>query len=74
MGAGWADEETAYDTGDLETATEESLRMWVDGPQRAPEDVEAPRDPLPDAREVAPTRARCQHPGQNTRASLSASA
>ena len=28
MGAGWADEETAYDTGDLETATEESLRMW----------------------------------------------
>jgi 3-oxoadipate enol-lactonase len=39
--AGWAAEEAAYDAGDLETAAEESVRMWVDGPNRSPEGVDA---------------------------------
>jgi pimeloyl-ACP methyl ester carboxylesterase len=38
--AGWADEETAYDAGDFETAAEASVRMWVDGPSRSSEDVD----------------------------------
>ena len=38
--AGWAEEETAYDSGDLEAAAEASLRMWVDGPRRTPEEVD----------------------------------
>lgn len=38
--AGWTEEETAYDSGDLEAAAEASLRMWVDGPRRAPEEVD----------------------------------
>lgn len=38
--AGWTDEETAYDAGDLDGAAEASVRMWVDGPQRAPEEVD----------------------------------
>jgi 3-oxoadipate enol-lactonase len=38
--AGWTDEEAAYDSGDLEGAAEESVRMWVDGPQRGPEEVD----------------------------------
>jgi 3-oxoadipate enol-lactonase len=38
--AGWTAEETAYDSGDLEGAAEASLRMWVDGPQRAPEEID----------------------------------
>jgi pimeloyl-ACP methyl ester carboxylesterase len=38
--AGWTDEETAYDSGDLEGAAEASLRMWVDGPQREPEEID----------------------------------
>jgi 3-oxoadipate enol-lactonase len=39
--AGWAAEETAYEAGDLETAAEESVRMWVDGPNRSRDDVDA---------------------------------
>jgi 3-oxoadipate enol-lactonase len=38
--AGWTAEETAYDSGDLEGAAEASLRMWVDGPQRGPDEVD----------------------------------
>jgi 3-oxoadipate enol-lactonase len=38
--AGWAAEEAAYDAGDFETAAEESVRMWIDGPNRSPEDVD----------------------------------
>ena len=38
--AGWTEEETAYDSGDREAAAEASLRMWVDGPRRAPEEVD----------------------------------
>ena len=38
--AGWAAEETAYEAGDLETAAEESVRLWVDGPNRSPEEVD----------------------------------
>jgi 3-oxoadipate enol-lactonase len=33
--AGWAEEESAYDQGDFESAAEASLRMWVDGPRRS---------------------------------------
>ena len=39
--AGWAAEETAYEAGDLETAAEESVRMWVDGPNRSRDEVDA---------------------------------
>jgi 3-oxoadipate enol-lactonase len=38
--AGWAEEEAALERGDLDAAVEVNLRMWVDGPQRSPEDVE----------------------------------
>ena len=33
-------EEEAVRRGDLDAATELNLRMWVDGPRRAPEDVD----------------------------------
>jgi pimeloyl-ACP methyl ester carboxylesterase len=39
--AGWAAEEAAYETGDFEAAAEESVRLWVDGPDRSPEQVDA---------------------------------
>ena len=39
--AGWAEEEAALERGDLDAAVEVNLRMWVDGPGRAPEDVDA---------------------------------
>jgi 3-oxoadipate enol-lactonase len=39
--ASWAAEEAAYEAGDLETAAEESVRLWVDGPNRSPADVDA---------------------------------
>jgi 3-oxoadipate enol-lactonase len=38
--AGWAAEEEAYEAGDLETAAEASVRMWVDGSSRSREDVD----------------------------------
>lgn len=38
--AGWAEEETAYDAGDFEAAAEASVRLWVDGPNRSPADVD----------------------------------
>jgi 3-oxoadipate enol-lactonase len=38
--AGWAEEETAYDAGDHERAAEASVRLWIDGDERAPEDVD----------------------------------
>jgi len=38
--AGWAEEEAAFERGDLEAAVETNLRMWVDGPHRTPEDVD----------------------------------
>ena len=38
--AGWAEEEAAFEQGDLEAAAEASLRMWVDGPNRPPEAVD----------------------------------
>jgi len=38
--AQWAAEEAAFEAGDLDAAVEVSLRTWVDGPRRAPEDVE----------------------------------
>ncbi|GHO85844.1 alpha/beta fold hydrolase [Dictyobacter formicarum] len=38
----FAEEEEAYlERGDLDAATELNLRMWVDGPQRTPEQVDA---------------------------------
>ena len=39
--AGWAAEDEAVARGDLNTATEANLRLWVDGPNRAPTDVDA---------------------------------
>jgi 3-oxoadipate enol-lactonase len=39
--ASWADEEAALERGDLDAAVEVDLRMWVDGPRRAPTMVDA---------------------------------
>jgi pimeloyl-ACP methyl ester carboxylesterase len=36
----WAEEEAAFEAGDLDAAVEASLRTWVDGPRRSPEDVD----------------------------------
>jgi 3-oxoadipate enol-lactonase len=38
--AGWEEEEAALERGDLDEAVEVNLRMWVDGPSRAPGDVD----------------------------------
>jgi 3-oxoadipate enol-lactonase len=38
--AGWAEEEAAFEAGDLDRAVELNLRTWVDGPRRRPEDVD----------------------------------
>jgi len=38
--AQWAEEEAAFDAGDLDLAVEVSLRTWVDGPRRSPDDVD----------------------------------
>jgi pimeloyl-ACP methyl ester carboxylesterase len=38
--AGWAEEEAALEREDLDAAVEINLSMWVDGPQRSPEDVD----------------------------------
>ena len=39
--AGWGEEEAALEAGDLDEAVEVNLRMWVDGPGRAPEEVDS---------------------------------
>ncbi len=38
--AGQADEEAAYDAGDFEAAAEASVRLWLDRPNRSPEEVD----------------------------------
>lgn len=38
--ARWAEEAEAFEAGDLDGAVEASLRTWVDGPRRNPEDVD----------------------------------
>jgi 3-oxoadipate enol-lactonase len=38
--ASWDEEESALRAGDLDAAVEVSLRTWVDGPRRKPEDVD----------------------------------
>jgi 3-oxoadipate enol-lactonase len=38
--AGWEAEDDAVARGDLEAATEANLRLWIDGPRRAPADVD----------------------------------
>jgi pimeloyl-ACP methyl ester carboxylesterase len=38
--AAWAEEEAAFEAGDLDRAVEASLHTWVDGPRRRPEDVD----------------------------------
>lgn len=38
--AGWMEEEAALERGDLDAAVEVNLRMWVDGPSRAPGEVD----------------------------------
>jgi len=40
MKASWEEEEAAFDRGDLDAAVEVTLRTWVDGPRRKPEDVD----------------------------------
>ena len=37
----WQDEDEALERGDLEAATEVNLRLWVDGPKRSPNEVDA---------------------------------
>lgn len=37
----WAEEEALYDSGDLEGATDLNVRLWVDGPHRKVEEVDA---------------------------------
>jgi pimeloyl-ACP methyl ester carboxylesterase len=39
--AGWAAEESAYEAGDLASAAEACVRLWVDGPGRSPDEVDA---------------------------------
>jgi pimeloyl-ACP methyl ester carboxylesterase len=39
--ASWAAEEAALDAGDIDEAVEINLRVWVDGPQRRPDEVDA---------------------------------
>jgi pimeloyl-ACP methyl ester carboxylesterase len=39
--AGWAAEEAAYAAGDFDAAAESSVRMWIDGPNRSPAEVDA---------------------------------
>jgi 3-oxoadipate enol-lactonase len=41
MRAIWEEEESAARAGDLDRPVEVSLRAWVDGPRRSPEDVDA---------------------------------
>ena len=41
MRAIWEEEDSAARAGDLDRAAEVSLRAWVDGPRRRPEDVDA---------------------------------
>jgi 3-oxoadipate enol-lactonase len=36
----WGEEEAAFEAGDLDTAVEINLRTWVDGPRRAPTEVD----------------------------------
>ena len=37
---GWAEEEGAFERGDLDAAVEVNLRTWVDGPRRSPDEVD----------------------------------
>lgn len=41
MKASWEEEEAEFNKGDLDAAVEVTLRTWVDGPRRKPEDVDA---------------------------------
>jgi 3-oxoadipate enol-lactonase len=45
--AGWADEESAIERGNIAAATDVNLRMWVDGPGRSPDQID------PELRELA---------------------
>ncbi|MDQ2910477.1 MAG: alpha/beta fold hydrolase [Actinomycetota bacterium] len=40
MKAAWEEEEAALERGDLDEAVEVSMRTWVDGPRRSPQDVD----------------------------------
>jgi 3-oxoadipate enol-lactonase len=39
--ASWEEEEAAYEAGDVERAVEVNLGVWVDGPRREPDEVDA---------------------------------
>jgi 3-oxoadipate enol-lactonase len=38
---GWEEEEAAIEAGDIDSAVEVNLRMWVDGPSRGPDEVDS---------------------------------
>jgi pimeloyl-ACP methyl ester carboxylesterase len=40
MKASWEEEEAAFNAGDMDAAVEVTLRTWVDGPNRKPEDID----------------------------------
>lgn len=51
---GWGDMEAAYRAGDFRLMSEIEVRMWVDGPQRGPDEVDASiRDMVREMNEIA---------------------
>ena len=38
--AGWAAEEAAFEEGNFDAAAEASVRLWIDGPRRSPDEVD----------------------------------
>jgi 3-oxoadipate enol-lactonase len=49
---GWQEEEEAFEAGDLDRATEVNVELWVDGPNRAPDEVD------PEVRDLVRTMQR----------------
>lgn len=49
---GWQEEEEAYEAGDLDRAAEVNVELWVDGPNRGPDEVD------PEVRDLARTMQR----------------
>jgi 3-oxoadipate enol-lactonase len=49
---GWREEKEAYEAGDLDRAVEVNLELWVDGPNRRPDEVD------PEVRELVRTMQR----------------
>ena len=49
---GWQEEEEAYEAGDLDRAAEVNVELWVDGPNRGPDEVD------PEVRDLVRTMQR----------------